>query len=210
MMRRVAYALGDIASRLLPKALRAWGDAMIAEIGHADADRAALGFAIGCVVAALRARVFDAETRFSAGLWSIALLTAFFAVLRFECAVNGVRVLLGAPDRMEEALLQHGATRSLIAHYQAGRPFVILCFLALGCMGLIAAWFLSRRDYRRFLSAWCAAFFVAVVAVAIQLSIVWSAPGLPSEFHPLLMQAIAVPALLAWSQTRREHARRMQ
>ncbi|MBX9730218.1 MAG: hypothetical protein K2X59_02725 [Sphingomonas sp.] len=210
MMRRVAYALGDIASRMLPKAHRQWGDAMIAEIGHADADRAALGFAIGCVVAALRARVCDGETRFSAGLWSIALLTAFFAVLRFQCAVNGVPVLLGAPDGMEEALLQHGASRSLIASYQAGRPFVILCFLALGCAELLAAWFLSRRDYRRFLGAWFAAFSVAVVAVAIQLSIVWSAPGLPSEFHALLMQAIAVPTLLAWPQTRHDDARRMQ
>jgi hypothetical protein len=105
--------------------------------------------------------------------------------------------------------LHHGAGPALMTRYEAARPIVIGCFIILGCTHLAAAWFLSRTQFHRFLIAWCAALLVAGVAVAIQLSIVWSADGMPSEFHALIIQAVALPALLAWSHGRHKYPGRI-
>jgi hypothetical protein len=120
--------------------------------------------------------------------------------------MRGIAVLLGAPDGMRDALIEHGADVALIASYEAARPMVVGCFVALGFAQLATAWFLSQRQVGRFLAAWATALIIAGLAVVIQLSIIWEVEGVPSEFHGLLIQAIAVPALLAWHvrQARRQ------
>lgn len=204
MTRRGPLMLWKIATRLLPDSRQPWGDAMLAELLEAETERAALEFAAGCVVAAMRERVGDVDSRYSAGLWIIALVTAFHAVVRIDCGVRGLAVLLGAPDGMRQALVQHGANAKMIADYEAARPFVVGCFLGLGVAHVAAAWFLSRGSVRPFLMAWSIAFMLAAVAVGVQLSIVWNLDGLPSEFHALLIQAVAVPSLLAWYHRRQQ------
>jgi hypothetical protein len=52
--------------------------------------------------------------------------------------------------------------------------------------------------------AWSAGVLFAAVAVAVQLSVVWSLDGLPSEFIALLVQMLGLPLLLLWSQSRRD------
>ncbi len=208
MMRRLAFALCAVAGHLLPATRKPWADAMSAELPHAESDRAALAYAAGCLIAAIRARAHDFDTRFSAGLWSIAVITSLFAMIQLACAARGIDVLLGARDGMREALLKDGASPALMVSYEAARPIVIGSFTLLGCMHLVAAWFLSRALLHRFFIMWCAAFVVASAAVIIQLSVVWSAVGLPSEFHALLVQAIALPALLAWSRGRHKYSGR--
>ncbi len=173
---------------------------MIAELSYADNDRAALGFASGCLRAALRERLRDTDTQISTAKWSIAVVTALGALIRLACAARGVSVLLGAPDTMLNSLLRHGTKPALTEAYKAARPIVVGCFLALGCAQLATAWFLSRRQIRQFLIAWSGALMIAAIAVLIQLSVLWDLEGLPSEFHALLMQAVSVPTLLAWSR----------
>lgn len=202
MNRFLADALCGAASRLMPAVHRNWAEAMSVELAHADDDRAALAFAAGCLFAALRERVRDIDSRFAAGLWSIAIVTALFAVLRLECAVRGVAVLFGARDGMHEALSRQGTSLAILQNYESARPLVVGCFLALGCLQLASAWFLSRGQLRRFLAASAAALLVAGSVVALQLSIVWTLDGVPSEFHALLLQAAALPALLAWFHRR--------
>lgn len=209
MMYRLAFTLCRAAGHMLPAARKPWADAMTAELVHAEDDRAALAYAGGCLLAALRERLRDFDTRFAAGLWSIAVITGLFAVFQFACAAHGIRALLGARDGMREALLHQGASPALMASYEAARPIVIGCFIILGCTHLAAAWFLSRTQLHRFLITWSAALLVAGVAVTIQLSIVWSLDGMPSEFHALLMQAVALPALLAWSHGRHRYPGRI-
>ncbi|QNQ08052.1 hypothetical protein [Sphingomonas alpina] len=209
MTHRLAFTLCRVAGHMLPAARKPWADAMTAELAHAEDDRAALAYAGGCLLAALHERMCDFDTRFTAGLWSIAIVTSLFAVVQFACAAHGIRALLGARDGMSEALLHHGASPALMASYEAARPIVIGCFIILGCTHLAAAWFLSRTQFHRFLIAWCAALLVASVAVAIQLSIVWSIDGVPSEFHALILQAVVLPALLAWSQSRHKYSGRI-
>lgn len=202
MKRRLAAAICRAASRLLPDRRQGWADAMLAELAHADDDRDALVFAAGCLFAAMHERVHDIDSRYVAGLWSLAIATALFAVLQLECAARGIATLFGARDGMHDALIQHGASAALLENYTAARPVVIAGFVALGCLQLAGAWFLSRGQLHRFLAASGTALVIATTVVAIQLSIVWTLNGVPSEFHALLMQAVALPALLAWFHRR--------
>ena len=151
----------------------------------------------------MRERTRDADTQIGAGRWAIAVITALYAVVRLACAAHGLAALSGAADGMRDALLMQGGGPALAARYDAARPIVVGLFLALGCAQLATAWFLSRGQIRRFLAAWSIALLAAGSAVAIQLSILRQIEGIPSEFHALLVQAVAVPALLAWSHTRR-------
>ncbi len=202
MTDRLPLILCNVATRLLPASRRSWADAMIAELSHADDNRAALNFASGCLVAALRERACDADTHIMATLWTIAVVTALYAVVQLVCAAHGVAVLFGAHDGMLDALLRNGASSTIIANYETARPIVVSCFLALGIVQLTTAWFLSRGQFRLFATAWCTACLIAGIAVAIQLSIIPNDAGVPSEFHALLMQAVAVPVLLVWLHRR--------
>ncbi len=208
MTRRGPVILCAAARHLLPPARRPWAEAMTAELSHIEDDRAALAFAAGCLRAALSERLRDADTQLHAGRWSIAVVTAFFALVQLACATRGVSVLLGAPDGMRDMLVRHGAARALTARYDDVRPVVVACFLALGTTQLATAWFLSRGRMRPFILSWSLAFAIAIFAVGVQLSVVWTLDGIPSEFHALLVQAIFVPALLAWAHHRHHDNRR--
>lgn len=207
MMRSLALALCGAACRVLPARRQSWAEAMAIELAQVEGDRAALTFAGGCLLAALHERARDLDTRFAAGLWSIAVVTALFAVLQLSCAARGLAVVFGARDGMHDALVRQGASLALMARYDAAQPVVVGCLLALGCAQLAGAWFLSRGQLRRSFVAWCGTLLFAVLTVGIQLSIVWSPDGVPSEFHALLVQAVAVPALLVWFHRRQERSR---
>lgn len=203
--RRVAFALCDLANRMLPVPRRHWGRAMIADLDHVEDDREALAYAAGCLHAAVVERCRDFDTRFAAGLWSVALVTGLFAMIHVVCAAHGVNVLLGAHDGMLDALRRRGgADRFVIARY------VIGCFFMLGMVHAAANWLLVRSQFGLFLAAWCAALVVAGLAVAIQLSVIWTADGVPSEFYALIVQAAVIPALLIWSKGRHHHREMMQ
>ena len=203
MTRRLSAMLCQVAIRVLPIRRRAWGEAMKAELSYVPAGRSALAYAVGCLMAAARARMSDFEAQFATGLGSLALVSAAFGAFHIACASRGVEVMLGRPDGFLAALERSGrASPDLIASYQAAMPFVILCLFALGFAHLAGSYFLLRREWRRFLLAWCGALLAAIAAVIVQLSVVWSGGGLPSEFFALLVQAIALPMLLLWSNGR--------
>ncbi len=166
-------------------------------------DDDAFAFAGGCLIAAVKERFCDFDTRFAAGLWAVAVVSGLFGVIHLLCAAHGVRVLLGAPDGMLESLRQSGnLSRSVVSRFESARPFVIACFVALGLLQVIAGWFLVRVRFWEFLFAWCVAVIIAVAAVAVQLSVIWTGDGVPSEFYAILVQAAAIPALLLWSDGR--------
>jgi hypothetical protein len=207
-MTGLARSLCNLAAWLLPARRKTWGNAMCEELAYIGAGREAIAHGFGCVAAAARERMLDFETRFAAGLWAAALVGAAFASIHLVCAAHGIAVLRGAPDGFLEALMRHGADAELVARYEAARPIVIACFFALGLSQLAGSWFLSRRRLRQFGFAWCAATLVAAVAVVIQLSVVWTPVGLPSEFVAVLIQALAVPLLLLWSNGRHLEGRK--
>lgn len=200
---RLAHMLCTLAALLLPARRKPWGEAMRDELAFIESDREAVSYGFGCMAAAARERALDFDTRFAAGLWAVALIGAGFALFHIACAAHGLAVLRGAPDGFLDALLRSGAADAeLVARYRTARPVVIALLFGLGFAHLLVAWFLARRQLRGFLIAWFAALLAAVIAVAIQLSIVWSVDGLPSEFVAVLVQAVSVPLLLLWSNGR--------
>lgn len=206
MNGRLSIALCDLAILVLPRPRKTWGDAMKAELSHIAEDGQVMTYASGCLVAAVKERALDFETRFSAALGVVALTSAAFGVFHVLCAARGVDALLGAPDGFLDALVRSGrADTHLVASYLSARPIVIACLFGLGVAHLAAACFLVRLELQRFTIAWCAALLIAIAAVVIQLSIVWSVDGLPSEFYALLVQAVGLPALLLWSNGRHRH-----
>jgi hypothetical protein len=191
-----------MAGSVLPSRYREWGRAMKAELLHIGDDRAALDHARGCLVAALRERGRDFETRFAAGLWAAALIGALFASFHMLCATRGIAVLAGAPDGFRAALVRGGASMELLTSYESARPIVIASLVGLAFAHLAGAVFLASGHLGRFLYAWVAAAAFAILAVAIQLSIVWTADSLPSEFAPFLLQSTLLVPLLLWSRGR--------
>ena len=210
MSGRLAAALCELAVRILPGRRRDWGEAMKAELAHVDAGGPALAHGGGCLVAAAKARAQDFDTRFAAGLWSVALVTAGFAAFHLQCAARGIAALNGGRDGFLEALLRGGADADLVASYRSAMPAVIACFIALGLVHAVAAVLLARRRLDLFPVAWTAALAIAAAAVAIQLSVVWTPVGLPTEFQALLVQAAALPPLLLWSRGRHRTGRRRE
>lgn len=207
MRRRLAQALCAAAGRLLPPGRRAWGEAMAAELAHVEPGGAALEFAAGCLLAAGRARVGDGATQIVLSWWSLAVATAALAAARLACAGRGMAVLLGAPDGMRAGLAAAGADPVRLSAYDAARPIVIACFVALGVAELASAWCLARGRLYGLLLSWAAALLIGGTAVGIQLSIAGDIDGVPSEFHAALLQALAVPVLLLWSRRQaRENA----
>ncbi len=182
---------------------------MRAELAYAADARTAMTHARGCLIAAIGERGRDFATLFAAGMAGIALITAACAVTQIVCAARGIAVLLGAPDAMLAALMRgDGADAAMASAYHAAMPLVVTLFLLLGAIQLAAAWFLVRWRLRHFAVASALAALVASVAVTIQLSIVWTLDGVPSEFHALLVQVLALPLLLSWSGGRHRRLRR--
>jgi hypothetical protein len=211
MIHRLTHALCELAMLLLPARRQSWGEAMKAEVSYIGDAASALAHAGGCVIAAARERVTDFDSRFAAGLGLVALVGAAFGVFHIVCASRGVEVLFGARDGFLDSLVRaQRATPELVARYEDARPIVIACLMSLGLAHLWAAHFLIRRAWRNFLLTWCCALLIAIVAVVIQLSVVWSAGGLPSEFVALLIQAVALPLLLLWSNGRHRPDRSSQ
>jgi hypothetical protein len=201
MIRRLARKLGDVAAAMLPGARRAWGEAMAAEIETIAGDWEAARFAAGCVVAGLKARASDFDTQFAAGLGTLALASAAFAMFHIRLAWGGAEILLGRRDAFYETLWRSDPT--VASAYRTAIPIVAFCFLLLGLIHLRGAYLLARGRLREFAFVWCAALAVATLAVAIQLSVVWTLDGVPNEFFALMLQSLGVPALLIWKEKSR-------
>ena len=209
MTGRLAPLLCKLAVRVLSAPRKSWGTAMEAELHYIGPERPAIAYAAGCLVAAIQERASDFETRLSAGLCSIAVVSAAFGLFHIQCGARGVQVLLGRPDGFLDSLVRSGrADAGLIASYQSAMPIVIACLFALGAAHLAAAYFLVRRHLRGFVAAWCSALGSAAVAVTVQLSVVWTGDGLPSEFFALLIQATALSLLVIWSNGQHGRSRR--
>lgn len=205
MMRRIAVMAGDLAGHVLPSSRSHWHAAMIAEVASIEDDRDAAGFAFGCLVAGLRERLADIDTRFSAGIGVLALVGMTAAAVHFTLGWRGAS--MSATGRAHFfKLLQAADPGQPIsrAAFDTAMPIIAGCFLMLALAHLCGAWLLLRGRLREFACAWAVGLFFAVIAVAVQLAVVWSLDGLPSEFIASLVQIIGLPALLHLSRARRD------
>lgn len=93
--RRVAIALIDGCTVLIPREHKEWADAMRAELEAADADGEALSFALGCLWASVKERVLRIE--FAAKVLRIGI-PAGLSVLALLAAYLSGRHAEGAPE----------------------------------------------------------------------------------------------------------------
>jgi len=210
MMRPLAMILCEFARFTLPKKRKAWGDVMKAETKYIGDDRAAVIYAVGCLFAGFKERAKDFRTCFFIGHWSVVAITVALALYHIHCAWRGMLVMWGKPDPLYEALLRgSSADRMVAAAYHDATPIIVSLIFGLGVMHLVAAYFFARLQLQNFVYAWIAALLVSVLAVVIQLSIIWNLNGLPAEFVALIIQLLAVPALLLWSNGRHRHSEQL-
>ena len=127
--RRLSLAVVSFSAHLLPTERIEWAAAMIAEVRHCDRDRDAVGWALGCLAAALKERLFSmVKGNLGVSTWvAVPEMLLCFAPLTIAC-VDAARTLSG--------MLQHRAPGGSSA---VAVPIVVLTLAAIGPVGLVAA-----------------------------------------------------------------------
>jgi hypothetical protein len=209
MIRQLTSALADLTVYVLPASQKPWGAAMKEELRYIQRPGEALVYASGCIWAATLTRIRSFDTLFGGMLWLLAAATLVFASLQLSCAIRGLAALSGGPDGLYTAMISsHGQKSELVTKYESARPFIVFSFFVLAIGHLILAWLLIQGQVRRFAFVWLSTFVIATISVAIQLSILWDASSIPSEFHGLLVQGLALSLLLTWSDGRHLQSRK--
>lgn len=201
-LRRLALGLVRLGARLLPPGRADWADAMIAEVQHADSDPAALAWATGCVIAAIKQRM-NAMTRgnWKISRWIIApeMLLCFvpLTIGWFDC-IDNVRGLFAFSN---ESRIRMAAVMAAVppatARLHACVVIAALIVATVGPAGLIAAfrWVALNRPLRgRWLRV---ALVVGPILCGALLITVWltSAALGGFDFWSALLLASGLPAL---------------
>ena len=85
-LRRVAISTVQHATRVLPGEYAAWADAMLSEVRHIDDDRAALRWAMGCVITCYTQRFLRMRLMLRPAGASFALMLALVVALEAHAA----------------------------------------------------------------------------------------------------------------------------
>ncbi len=190
------------ATGLMPVERQAWAEAMRQEFeAVAPADR--LGFAAGCLWAAMRERIDAMQMGVTIGRWGVGLVTAAYGALHLFGAISVLNIMLTGHDHYRDLLLAHGHTEAA-AQLQASRPGLVLYLVLMAAGNLVAALFLVRWRPRLF---WLGCAIVAVTAgvpaiygmakTGLDTGTVWG-----WQFVPLAMLAGAA-VVLAWMSRRK-------
>lgn len=155
MSSRPATRIARFAAWLLPAPQRDWGRAMVAEAGAIDGRLAALGFALGCLACALRARLYFHLSRRSGADGPTGEMTM-------------LQVLTGRPRRLALFCAAGATALGLAWMAMAGAPVRYLAVNGIALMlGLLAFAVLSRvGDVRRGIVDLMLAFLLLLTALA--------------------------------------------
>lgn len=129
LTRRLSLAVVRFSAHLLPTERAEWAAAMIAEVRHCDGDGDAVGWALGCVIAALKERISSmVKGNLRVSTWvAVPEMLLCFAPLTIAC-VDAVRTLSGMP--------QHPAPGGSSA---VAILIMVVTLAAIGPVGLIGA-----------------------------------------------------------------------
>jgi hypothetical protein len=189
-VRRFSLALVRLAARLLPAKRAAWASAMIAELPHCDDEGAAVVWAVGCVVAALKERVsamFKSSLRISTWVAVPEMLLCFVPLTIAFC--DAVQALSSALHRPMSGDSNDAAV-----------PLVAAALAAMGPIGLVVA-FRTLFNAKRISARWLR---TALMAAPVLNGIVLIAQGLSErvagtfqafDFWSGLVLLSALPAL---------------
>lgn len=171
MTTGLARAILAVAITSLAEHHREWACAMRGEFDAAIEDRRALGFAMGCLVAAWREMPRQAEGRFALAIYAVALcLMLPIALLQFE---NVAAMPFPAPGQAGSlgVLAQHSMRDPYSAGaYLAAVPSLLVLWVLIGIGHLRLAWSLLDRNWPQAVKM--AAFNVAVSATLVIFTVV--------------------------------------
>jgi hypothetical protein len=183
ILRRIALGLARHAAVIPPSTRSSWAEAIRREVEHIEDDRAALGWAIGSVLAsyAERIRGMDVLRTLWAG-WALALLALWRALVMFfapsltiayHMHELGIAEILGSRTPGDDY-------HRFIPLMDAMPSWLLVLWVASGLFYLLAGWRLLRNRRGAF----------ALVAVALLLEFVgWAAGQLLPEIALLNRQA---------------------
>jgi hypothetical protein len=173
----LARAILAVAIATLGEHRREWACAMRGEFDAAIEDRRALGFAMGCLVAAWREMPGQAEGRFALAIYAIVLcLMLPVGVLQFETAV---------------------AMPFLAPEQAAALPSLLVLGVVLGIGHLRLAWSLLDRNWPSALEM--AAFNMALSATLVTFTVVFFLDD-ASAWWQAAVSAIELGAIHAFSR----------
>lgn len=144
-------AVMALAVCCMGKNRREWATAMQAEFETAKADGSALGFATGCLSAAVRDMLTRQEGGFALTNYALVLgLMIPMAALQIGCALLGLPYLYPGQRGLSGAVLDGGAQEMLLRGvYQAAVPSLALLQLLIGVGHLRLAWAMLEGDWPR-------------------------------------------------------------
>lgn len=150
MRAPLSRALLALAQCCLGESRREWGAAMRAELETALAEGRPIGFAAGCLAAALRELVTREEGRFTLTSYALVLgLLLPMAALQIGCALLGLPYLYPHQLGLAGALLEGSAHEPLLRSiYQSAIPSLALLQLLVGLGHLRIAWTMLEGDWR--------------------------------------------------------------
>ncbi|MGH8142682.1 MAG: hypothetical protein ACREU2_09225 [Steroidobacteraceae bacterium] len=201
-LRRLALALVRLTARWLPPGRADWAAAMIAELHHADSDRAALAWATGCVIAVIKQRMDPMTTgNWKVSRWIIApeMLLCFVPLtIGWLDSIGNVRSLIAFDN---ESRIRMAAVIAAVppatARLHACFGIAALIVATLGPAGLIVAfrWVALNRPLRsRSLRAALIAGPILCGALLIAARLTTAALG-GFDFWSGLVLGSALPAL---------------
>lgn len=188
----LARSLVGLAARQLPPGCADWGQAMCVEYEEARQDGRGIPFALGCVLATVRAHLalpIDGFAACRAGLVSVTLLPV--AIFHLGCSYGCFRFALGGADHFHAALLVgNAAQRHMAVAYAQAAPLQGALLIVLAGSQLTLAWRLVGLAPGRALAAINLGLAAAIALAVSILNIMADWNGVAVQFAGLGVGAI--------------------
>lgn len=201
MTAPVSQALMSLAVALLGERHREWALAMRVEFAAAKAERKALTFATGCLIAACGEMPKHAEGRYVLANYALALgLLIPMATFQLASAFGFASAIEGP---MSEGMFQPKvAPNPLVSYPQlSALPCLLVLWLLLGLGHLRLAWVLVERDWARVIKT-------GALIAATTVTLIMFMSALLLDVTPVALQSAAMAIeLIALVAVARGHAR---
>ena len=171
---KISSLVMAVAVHILPATRKGWGCAMQQEGTSIASEREALGFALGCLWAAIGERVNTVGVVVSVGRLGVGAVTAAYGLFHLQCFSHAVAILAGAPDAFYNMLMANHHLAAAAA-YRANFPMMMLYLASMGLTNLAAALYLVHWRPRHFCLAGLGVAVTSVMVTAASLASDWEA-----------------------------------
>lgn len=198
MRAAIARVVMALAARCFGQHRRDWASAMEAEFEVAIEEGAALSFASGCLLSAIRELPAHEEGRFAIASHILALgIIIPIAGLMLISVAQGYSFM--APNEAgTDAIVGTGRPMFVNAANQTGLPLLTLLTFVLGSGHLWMAWTMLDRDWSRVASLGTAAAALISTVVMFTGILFWSDPCALPQAAMTAVELLAIWSLVRW------------